>query len=110
MSVAAYLKARDIPTLIFGKPMEFWQNMPPGLCLKSAWSASSLSDPAGRYTLNRYVAATNTSRQEPIPLPFFLDYGRWFQEHAVADVDHTFVQLLSRDGKGFHLDLADGRS
>lgn len=110
LSVAAYLKARDIPTLIFGKPMEFWQNMPPGLYLKSVWSASSLSDPAGMYTLNRYVAAANISRQEPIPLPFFLDYARWFQQHTMLDVDHAYVQSLVRDGKSFHLDLADGRT
>jgi cation diffusion facilitator CzcD-associated flavoprotein CzcO len=110
MSVAAYLKAHDIPTLIFGKPMEFWQNMPSGLCLKSAWSASSLSDPAGMYTLNRYVAAANASRHEPIPLPFFLDYARWFQQHMVPDFDPTYVRSLARDGNGFHLDLVDGRT
>jgi thioredoxin reductase len=107
--VAAYLKARNIPTLIIGKPMEFWQNMPAGLYLKSVWSASSLSDPAGMYTLDRYVAEANLSRQDPIPLPFFLDYARWFQQHTLTDVDRTYVQSLTRDGKGFHLDLADGR-
>src|SRR5713101_10122484 len=71
LSVAAYLKARGIPTLIFGKPMEFWQNMPSGMYLKSIWNASSLFDPIGMYSLNRYLAATNTPRQEPIPLPLF---------------------------------------
>jgi len=110
LSVAAYLKARDIPTLIFGKPMEFWQNMPSGLYLKSVWSASSLSDPASIYNLNRYIAVEKLSRQEPIPLPFFLDYARWFHQHTMTDIDHTYVQSLARDGKGFHLDLADGRT
>ena len=110
LSVAAYLKARGIPTLIFGKPMEFWQNMPSGMYLKSIWSASSLFDPIGMYSLNRYLAATNTPRQEPIPLPLFLNYGHWFQQNAVPDVDPTYVQSLSRDGKYFHLDLVDGRT
>lgn len=110
LSVAAHLKARDIPVLVFGKPMEFWQNMPEGLCLKSVWSASTLSDPAGMYSLNNYIGATNTPRQEPIPLPLFLDYSRWFQQHTVPDVDPTYVQWLACDGKQFQLDLADGRS
>ncbi|HLZ60630.1 MAG TPA: NAD(P)-binding domain-containing protein [Ktedonosporobacter sp.] len=109
LSVAAHLKARGRPLLVLGKPMEFWQNMPARLCLKSVWSASSFSDPAGRYSLNRYVIATNTFRQEPIPLPFFLDYGSWFQQQAAPDIDPTYVQSLKRDGKDFHLDLADGR-
>jgi len=29
LSEAAHFKARKIPALIFGKPIEFWQNMPP---------------------------------------------------------------------------------
>ncbi len=110
LSVAAHLKARGIPTLVFGKSMEFWQNMPAGLCLKSIWSASSFSDPAGAYSLNRYIAATNLSPQQPIPLPFFLNYARWFQQHVVPDVDPTYVQSLAPDGIYFHLDLADGRA
>ena len=47
LSVAAHLKARGVPALIFGKPMEFWQNMPPEMHLKSSWSALSMSDPVG---------------------------------------------------------------
>jgi thioredoxin reductase len=110
LSVAAHLRAQNIPTLIFGKPMEFWQKMPPEMYLKSFWSAASLSAPDGKYSLNHYAAATNQQEQRPIPLPFFLDYCRWFQEHMVPDIDPTFVQSLTRDGRSFHLDLADGRS
>jgi thioredoxin reductase len=110
LSVAAHLKARGVPTLIFGKPMEFWQQMPARLYLKSVWSASSFSDPAGRYRLNHYITATSMPRQEPIPLSFFLDYGAWFQQRAVSEIDPTYVQALKQDGKGFHLDLADGRA
>jgi cation diffusion facilitator CzcD-associated flavoprotein CzcO len=65
LSVAAHLKARGIPALVFGKPMEFWQNMPAGLYLKSAWSASSLSDPAGAYSLDRYTGPARHSFYPP---------------------------------------------
>lgn len=110
LSAAAYLKAQDTPTLVFGKTMEFWQKMPSKMYLKSVWTASTFGNPGGGYSLNQYVKTMKTTKQEPVPLSFFLDYGHWFQQHAVPDVDPTYVQELSRDGKGFHLDLADGRT
>ena len=110
LSVAAHLKARGIPMLIFGKPMEFWQNMPSKMYLKSSWSALSISDPDGKYSLNRYSKHFGIPWQEPVPLQVFLDYGQWFQKQAVPDIDPTYVKFLTRDGEGFHLDLADGRS
>lgn len=110
LSVAAHLKARGIPTLIFGKAMEFWQKMPPAMNLKSSWSALSISDPAGKYSLDRYSKIAGIARQEPVPLQIFLAYSHWFQQQAVPEIDPAYVQSLARDGQGFHLDLADGRS
>ncbi len=110
LSSAAHIKSKGIQTLVFGKPMEFWQNMPSEMCLKSSWSALNISDPAGKHSLNRYTKFSGIARQEPVPLQIFLKYGQWFQQQVVPDVDQTYVQLLTQDGKGFHLDLADGRS
>ena len=110
LSVAAHLRARNVPVHIFGKPMEFWQKMPSKMYLKSFWSAASLSYPGGKYSLNHYAAATNTHEQKPIPLPYFLDYCRWFQEQTVPEIDPTFVQSLRRNGQVFQLDLIDGRT
>jgi len=110
LSVAAHLLHQGIPTTVFGKSMAFWERMPAGMFLKSVWSASSLADPARRYTLDRYVETAGYAYQEPVPLPDFVAYGQWFQRNAVPDVDPTFVQRLQRDGAGFRLELADGRS
>jgi FAD-dependent urate hydroxylase len=110
LSVAAHLKARGIPALVFGKPMEFWQNMPPKMNLKSSWSALSISEPSGKYSLNRYSKSAGIPFQEPVPLQTFLGYSRWFQQQVVPDVDENYVRLLVRDGKGFQLELVDGRS
>lgn len=110
LSVAAHLKGKGVPTQIFGVPMELWQKMPPGLCLKSIWTASTISDPKGNYSLDRYVAEYKIPRKEPIPLPVFLQYAMWFQKQAVPELDTTYVNSLSTDGEQFHLDLADGRS
>jgi thioredoxin reductase len=110
LSVAAHLKAARVPTLVFGRPMEFWKGMPRGMKLRSAWSATSLSAPGGAYNLDNYVDAIGAQRQLPVPLPFFIDYGLWFQRHAVPDLDPTYVQVLTDDDGGFRVELADGRT
>ncbi|HZU19388.1 MAG TPA: FAD-dependent oxidoreductase [Candidatus Dormibacteraeota bacterium] len=110
LSVAAHLRAHRLPVLLFGRPMELWRRMPAGMCLKSSWSASSLSDPARAYSLDRYLAATGQARPDPIPLGLFCDYARWFQERAVPPVDETRVTCLRRTSGGFRLELADDRT
>lgn len=110
LSMAAHLQAQSLPTHIFGKPMEFWRKMPPGMCLKSSWSSLSISDPAHSYTLNTFSRRHNIPVQEPVPLQTFLEYTHWFQQQAVSDIDQTYVKLLKQDGKGFHVELEDGRS
>ncbi len=97
LSIAAHLKARNMPVCVFGKPMEFWRTMPREMYLKSSWSAISLSFPGSAYSIEHYATATGTREQKPVPLPYFLDYCSWFQE-------------LSHDGQLFRLELADGRA
>jgi len=109
LAVSAYLLNAGIPTLTFGKPLEFWRNMPSGIYLKSIWSASHLSDPGHRYTLDNYVKSHNLARPEPINLEFFQDYGTWFQKQAVPQIDETYIQSLTLSGNIFNLILADGR-
>ncbi len=110
ISIAAHLLNRGIPTTVFGKTMAFWDRMPNGMFLKSVWSASSIADPHGQYSLDRYVTATGYPYREPVPLPDFVEYGRWVQRNTVPEVDPTFVQSLARDGNQFRLELVDGRS
>src|SRR5689334_891314 len=94
LSVASHLWAKGKPVHIFGKAMELWKKMPTGLHLKSIWSASSLSDPVGAYTLDRYIAETGQPRQDPIPLSLFLNYTDWFQRQAVPTVDDIYISEL----------------
>jgi FAD-dependent urate hydroxylase len=109
LSVAAHLRTRQA-TMVFGKPLEFWQHMPPHMYLKSSWKALSFSDPLRLYSLDRYSMTTGKAAEEPVSLQTFLSYGQWFQEQVVPDVDKTYVKLLRSDGPQFHLDLADGRN
>ena len=75
LSVAAYLKARDIPILIFGKPMEFWHNMPEGMLLRSGvdWQL----DPFEVHTFRAYLQERGLFGHDvkPIPVKRFIDYG-----------------------------------
>src|SRR5256885_5693625 len=110
LSVAAHLKGARVPTLMFGTQMEFWQSFPGGMNSRSPGGASSLSDPEGAYSLDRFTDTVGAPPPLPIPLPYFIDYGLWFQRHAVPDVDRTYVESLSKPNGCFRLDLADGRT
>jgi cation diffusion facilitator CzcD-associated flavoprotein CzcO len=109
LSAAAHLKAAGVSTVVFGRPMEFWNGMPQGMFLKSPWSASSLSDPDRAFSLDRYARTLRIDRADPIPLNLFIEYTNWFRQRLVADVDPTYVANVRRNGAGFDLDLADGR-
>src|SRR6202035_4705983 len=81
LSVAAHLRSRGVPFRIFGTPMHRWrEQMPVGMFLKSEWDASSLSDPAGRYTLQQFCAETRLPYgTAPLPLDTFTRYASLFQ-------------------------------
>lgn len=109
LSAAAHLRARNVETVVFGEPMSFWErHMPRGMFLRSASSASSLGDPAGRLKLDRYRDDQGLGRKRPIPIEDFVSYGHWFQQQAVPDVDRRSVADVSSNARGFHVRLADG--
>jgi cation diffusion facilitator CzcD-associated flavoprotein CzcO len=110
LSIAAHLRAAGMPTLAFGKPMDFWRKMPEAMFLRSAWSASSLSAPNHAYNLDEFLRVTGHGQRLPIPLPFFVQYGLWFQRRAVPDLDPGEVEWLEADSGGFRMRLSDGRS
>src|SRR5438309_898808 len=87
LSVAAHLGRTGASPVVMGRPMEFWDGMPAGMFLKSSWSASSLSDPRGEHTLDRYVVERGGAGTEPISLSLFREYCRWFGARAVPDID-----------------------
>ena len=109
LSVAAHLRANDIAVRVFGSVMSFWErHMPKGMLVRSAWSASSMSDPQGRCSLDAYEAEQPHPFPRPLPGEEFSRYAHWFQERAVPDVDERLVSTVERDGSGFTLTLEDG--
>ena len=111
LAAAAHLRAANVETRVFGEAMEFWQkHMPAGMFLRSAWSASQISDPRRQLTLESYEPAHGVHVSRPVPLDAFISYGRWFQGQAIPDLDGRRVTSVVPDSNGFCLTLDDGES
>jgi hypothetical protein len=111
LASAAHLSHAGLGLRVFGEPMEFWGNrMPSGMFLRSSWEASSISDPAGSLSLDAYRHVDESHFSEPVPLENFIDYGRWFQQCAIPDLDRRKVAGVEPSSSGFALRLEDGET
>jgi len=109
LSAAAHLNACGLNVRVFGETMSFWdRHMPEGMCLRSPWEASQLSDPAKALTIDAFQVAMSSPVSRPIPIRRFIDYGRWFQSRAVPNLEQRKVTEIERDAPGFRVALADG--
>src|SRR5262249_40357878 len=109
LSSAAYLKEKGVGVGIFGDPMSFWQNhMPAGMYLRSNWAASHISDPRNQLTLDHFKAETGLEFTQPIPLPYQVQYGQWFQQKAAPQLQRRQVTGLDASRTGFAVTLESG--
>ena len=110
LMAAAHLRSADSLRIAgFGETMSFWaQQMPVGMLLRSPYVASSIGDPDGSLSLRAYERALGKRPLEPVPLSRFVEYGRWFQQHALPELSSERVCEVARNGNGFHLVLASG--
>ncbi len=110
LSIAAHLDGAGLKVAAFGKPLALWRDhMPTGMLLRSFWWASNLSDPEKKYTLGRYLREKGQLAHDPTSRETFIEYGRWFQHHAVPMLDETYVEQIERNGQLFTVKLVDGR-
>ncbi|GCE21884.1 NAD(P)-binding domain-containing protein [Dictyobacter kobayashii] len=111
LTAAAHLRARGRDVMVFGKPFSFWRDATPkDMLLRSSWWATSLSDPKGHYSFARYLQEKQMPQPWPLPRAVFADYGHWFQQHAVPNVDEVQVTQVRGQNRRFQIELADGRS
>jgi cation diffusion facilitator CzcD-associated flavoprotein CzcO len=112
LSAAAHLRTvAGLDVRVFGEPMSFWdQNMPCGMFLRSNWTATQIASPNGGLSLEAFQAARNHRFFLPVPLNRFVEYGLWYQSHAVPDVDRRKVVAVRPAPKGFQVSLEDGES
>ncbi len=109
LSVAAHLNAYGVSVRVFGETMSFWdRNMPEGMCLRSPWEASQLSDPTRSMTIDAFQTSTGVHVSRPIPIERFVAYGRWFQSRAVPNLERRQVVEIEKNAAGFRVVLADG--
>jgi len=110
LSLAVYLSARGIERRIFGFPMRAWRQMPPGMYLKSFGFATNIPAPQPHFTLPEYCRDRGLEDFEPIPTATFADYGDWFQQQLVPDVEQTNVISVARVNSGFAIGLETGET
>lgn len=116
LSTAAHLRARGIPVRVFGDPMVSWRDhMPAGMLLKSTPAASSLDAPQHGHTLVDYCDAAGISRlvtdEDIVPVETFIDYGQWFQQKLVPELEQVRVVSVDRSEQGgFQLKLDSGEA
>jgi thioredoxin reductase len=112
LAVAAHLGARRLRLRAFGTPMETWnRHMPDGMFLKSEGFASTIADPAGNLTLERFCRETGRSYADigsPVSIETFRAYGAWFQQEAVPELEDVAVVRIAPAGGGFALTLGSG--
>ena len=109
LSVAAHLDHAGFATHVFGEPMGFWRrNMPKGMMLRSPWHGTHISSPDSSHSLDVYAIEHDVDDEKLLPLENFVDYGEWFQKHAVPQLDRRAVAQIDATGTGFRLTLGDG--
>lgn len=112
LSIAAHLRSRGVLFRIFGDPMSAWsKQMPKGMRLKSEGFASSLSDPASKFTLRDYSKQEGlpyADMDRPVPLETFVSYGLAFQKKFVPNLERKMVESVHQSPVGFELSLENG--
>ena len=107
LAAAAHLRAAGRETRIFGEPLQFWQTQTPvAMVLRSPYRGSDIG---GSSTLTLHDYATESGRAIPSPIPVnrFVEYGKWFQQHAVPEVDHRDVRAIASVDSGFRVTVDD---
>jgi cation diffusion facilitator CzcD-associated flavoprotein CzcO len=108
LSLASHLSQRGIERRIFGFPMRAWRQMPPGMFLKSFGFATSIPTPRLHYTFPEYCRARGLEDFEPIEYATFAEYGEWFQQQLVADLEQVHVTSVEWLDNGFEVSLGTG--
>lgn len=82
--------------------------MPDGMLLRSSKRTSSIADPQRRRRLEDYEQERGEEIPEPIPIEAFVDYGRWYQEREVPEIQQERINSIAPMPGGFRLRTARG--
>ncbi|HEV2274221.1 MAG TPA: FAD-dependent oxidoreductase, partial [Acidobacteriaceae bacterium] len=112
LAATAHLRTvRGLEVRTFGEPMSFWQrNMPKGMLLRSNWTATQIADPHRSLTLETFRSVSGNHLAPPVPLDRFVQYGMWYQQQAIPDLDRRKVLRVESTPRGFRLGLEGGET
>jgi hypothetical protein len=111
ISLAAHLCALEVPHRIFGPPMRFWREMPPGLNLKSLARATNIAVPESGHTFPEWCRRRGLEDHEPCSMKSFAQYAMGVCERFVPHLEPVEVTAVSATAQhGFALTLATGES
>ena len=115
LAAATHLTERGVEHRVFGTPMGGWfEHMPIGMFLKSTARDSSIGSPHQKRGIGDWCAAAGVEPYDkdkgetPIPVAEFIDYGTWFQQHEVPELEQEQVAGVARSASGFEVELASG--
>jgi hypothetical protein len=90
---------------VFGEPLQFWSTRTPvGMLLRSPYTGSDIGAPELKLTLQDYERDTQPV-DVPIPVEKFVDYGKWFQQRAVPNLDRREVRRIDKSDSGFRIEV-----
>ena len=108
LGVSAQLTARGVENRIFGPPMKFWHDMPPGLNLKSLGFATNVYVAEKGHTFSEWCRARGLEDFEPCPMESFASYGMWVRDRLVPHLEDVAVTRASVQNGGFEVTVATG--
>lgn len=108
LAAAARLRRAEVEVRVIGDPMSFWRSMPEGMWMRSRRDGSSIASVDGPLSMEAFAAATAKQVPRHPTLDEFIDYGLWFQRHAVPDVDRRHVVRVERHGERFLITMSEG--
>jgi FAD-dependent urate hydroxylase len=106
LAAAAHLRNVGRDPRVFGQPLRFWSTHTPiGMLLRSPYTGSDIGAPELKLTLQDFERDTQQPVAVPIPVDRFVEYGKWFQERAVPDLDQREVDRIEVGDSGFRLEV-----
>ncbi len=115
LAAATHLTEHGVEHRAFGTPMGGWlEHMPIGMFLKSTALDSSIGSPHQKMGIGDWCVAAGVEPYDkdgaeiPIPIAEFIEYGRWFQEREVPELEQEQVAGITRVASGFEVELTSG--
>jgi cation diffusion facilitator CzcD-associated flavoprotein CzcO len=108
ISLAAYLRKRQVEHRVFGAPMQFWRTMSPGMYLKSFAFATNIRAPEPHYGFKEYLRAQGVTVEEPVEIATFGEYGAWAQRQIAPHVENVQVMHIAHKNGVYALTLETG--